>query len=283
MSAANQRVVRGVTVPSFLYGTAWKEERTGPLVAEALRAGFRGIDTANQRRHYHEAGVGEAIRTCLEQGLAARSDLFLQTKFTHRAGQDQRLPYDPAADLGTQVRQSFESSLEHLGTDHVDAYVLHGPSLRTGLAEADWAAWRAMEGLHREGRARLVGVSNVSLEQLAALHAGASVKPAFVQNRTFASTGWDREIRLFCREHDIVYQAFSLLTANTAVLRSPVVLRAAERLARSPAAVVFGFAVEKGMLPLTGTSDPEHMREDLAAPGIGLTAGELNAIERLSG
>src|ERR1700678_4121956 len=96
--------------PAFLYGTAWKEERTAGLVGLALRAGFRGIDTANQRRHYFEGGVGEALESAYAAGVVTRSELFLQTKFTYRPGQDHRLPYDPSAPLATQVAQSLASS-----------------------------------------------------------------------------------------------------------------------------------------------------------------------------
>src|SRR3954447_2420554 len=154
--------VDGVCVPRFLYGTAWKEDETQRLTELALRQGFRGIDTANQRRHYHEADVGQAVAS----GVVPRGELFLQTKFTFRPSQDHRLPYDPAAPIPTQVEQSFASSLEHLGGERIDSYVLHGPAQRVGLGEADWQAWRAMEAIHDGGQARLLGVSNVTLEQL---------------------------------------------------------------------------------------------------------------------
>src|SRR5438132_5167227 len=108
-------VIDGVRVPRFLYGTAWKEDRTQRLTELALQQGFRGVDTANQRRHYHEAAVGQAVAAAVASGLAARDDLFLQTKFTFRPGQDDRLPYDPQAPVALQVEQSFAGSLEHLG------------------------------------------------------------------------------------------------------------------------------------------------------------------------
>src|SRR5438874_877852 len=176
-------LIEGVRVPRFLYGTAWKEDDTQRLTELALRQGFRGIDTANQRRHYHEAGVGRAVAASLASGLVARDGLFLQTKFTFRDGQDHRLPYDPDAPVATQVEQSFASSLEHLGTAVIDSYVLHGPTTQTGLTPADWEAWRAMEAIHDSGRARLLGISNVGLEQLQALCRDARVRPRFVQNR----------------------------------------------------------------------------------------------------
>jgi diketogulonate reductase-like aldo/keto reductase len=275
------RIVQGVVVPGFLYGTAWKEERTEELARAALAAGFRGIDTANQRRHYFEAAVGAAVESTIASGAAARADIFLQTKFTSVGGQDHRLPYDPRADTGVQVRQSFESSLEHLHTDYVDSYVLHGPTYRTGLADEDWNVWRAMESLHEEKKTRLIGVSNVSLDQLAAIQAQAVVKPAFVQNRCYASTGWDKRVRGFCAEHGIVYQGFSLLTANAPVLDSPVVGRAAQRLGRSPEQIIFRFALEVGMLPLTGTTNAARMEEDLKVFDFELEKSEVEAVERI--
>src|SRR5947209_20625170 len=99
-------------LPTFLYGTAWKEDRTAALTELAIRTGFRGIDTANQRRHYYEAGVGQGLAASYRAGVVSRQDLFLQTKFTYRPGQDHRLPYDPAAPLSTQVAHSLASSLE---------------------------------------------------------------------------------------------------------------------------------------------------------------------------
>jgi len=270
-------------LPTFLYGTAWKEERTAELVALALQAGFRGIDTANQRRHYHEAGVGEALATAFRAGPLKRDDLFLQTKFTYAPGQDHRLPYDPSADIPTQVRQSMASSLEHLGTDHVDSYVLHGPASGRGWSDSDAAAWRTMAELRDAGKTRLLGVSNVSLRHLEQLVASGPPPPAFVQNRCFAHTGWDRDIRAFCVAHKIVYQGFSLLTANPHVLHHPPFAQLADRLAATPAQLVFRFAQRIGMLPLTGTTDARHMKEDLASSQLTLTDEHIRWIESLAG
>src|SRR4051794_34340165 len=111
----------GVPVPRFLYGTAWKEEQTQRLTERALRQGFRGIDTANQRKHYHEAAVGHAVAAAVADGLVTREELFLQTKFTFRRGQDHRLPYDPKTPIRQQVEQSFASSLEHLSVEVIDS------------------------------------------------------------------------------------------------------------------------------------------------------------------
>jgi len=269
--------------PSIIYGTAWKEDATQQLVRQALSAGFRAIDTANQRKHYHEAGVGAALREAFADGLLTRDALFLQTKYTFASGQDHRLPYDPAASIATQVRQSFDSSLQHLGVERIDSYVLHGPSRRSGLQADDLEAWRAMEQIHAEGRAGSLGVSNVDLGQLVRLCEQAGVLPSFVQNRCFAHDGWDSAIRAACRERGIAYQGFSLLTANVATLRHPEVSRLAGDKGCTAAQIIFAFAARVGMIPLTGTTDPGHMREDLEGLHLDLSPAEVLRLETLSG
>jgi diketogulonate reductase-like aldo/keto reductase len=263
-------------VPAFIYGTAWKEDRTAALTGQALAAGFRAIDTANQRKHYFEAAVGEAIAA---SGIA-RDRLFLQSKFTSVDGQDQRLPYDADADVATQVRQSLQSSLEHLGVDRLDSYLLHGPSVRRGWSDEDRQALATMAELQAEGRVRLLGVSNVSREQLESLDAFA---PAFVQNRCYARTRWDADVRALCRERGAVYQGFSLLTANQRELAAPALAQIARRLEATVPQVVFAFARAVGMLPLTGTSSPVHLRQDLAGAALVLSADEVRLIERIAG
>jgi diketogulonate reductase-like aldo/keto reductase len=272
-----------VSIPDFIYGTAWKEDRTAALTELALRMGFRGIDTANQRRHYSEAGVGEGLAAAYGAGITKRSDLFLQTKFTYQAGQDHRLPYDPAADLSTQVAQSLASSLEHLGTDYVDSFVLHGPASGYGWTDADAEVWTAMVKERDAGRTRVVGVSNVSLRHLQQMSDVHSETPAFVQNRCFARFGWDRNVRAFCRERNIIYQGFSLLTANPEVLGHPLVTALATHGKATPAQIVFSFARAVGMLPLTGTSDTEHMKQDLAARELNLPDNAVHSMESLIG
>jgi diketogulonate reductase-like aldo/keto reductase len=270
-------------LPTFLYGTAWKEDRTATLTELAIRAGFRGIDTANQRRHYFEEGVGQGLAATYRAGIVTRDDLFLQTKFTYRRGQDHRLPYDPAAKLAVQVAQSIASSLEHLGTGHVDSFVLHGPSSNYDWTEDDAEVWEAMRRERDGGRTRLLGVSNVSLSHLEQLAAAGSELPSFVQNRCYARLGWDRAIRQFCREHKIIYQGFSLLTANPEVMHHPMIADVAAAANATPAQIVFSFARGIGILPLTGTASSEHMQQDLASRDLKLPPQAVQAIESLVG
>jgi diketogulonate reductase-like aldo/keto reductase len=270
-----------VSVPSFMYGTAWKKEATARLVQLAVESGFTAIDTANQLIHYQEALVGAALQSLAAKGVK-REALFLQTKFTSADGQDHRTPYDASADLTSQVQQSFASSLQHLHTDYLDSYVLHAPFSRRGLGAADWQVWAAMEALYQAGKTKMIGVSNITAAQLTLLCQQAQVKPMMVQNRCFAVMAWDKQVREICREQGIIYQGFSLLTANREVMAEPEVLAIAAREGVGPAQVIFRFALEVGMLPLTGTTDPQHMAEDLAAARITLSAEEVQRIETIA-
>ena len=216
-------------------------------------------------------------------GVVTRAELFLQTKYTYQRGQDHRLPYDPAASLGLQVAQSLASSLEHLGTDYVDSFVLHGPESGYGWSEADAEVWDAMRRQRDSGSTRLLGVSNVSLKHLEEMEGAQAEMPAFVQNRCFARFGWDRDVRAFCKERNIVYQGFSLLTANQEVLQHPPFIELARKVNASPAQVVFAFARAARIRPLTGTSDAEHMKQDLDSLQITLPAEDVRAIESMAG
>jgi diketogulonate reductase-like aldo/keto reductase len=269
-----------VPIPSFMYGTAWKKEATTELVLHAVKAGFTAIDTANQLIHYDEARVGDALQTLAGQGVT-RDCLFLQTKFTPVNGQDHRLPYDANATITAQVHQSFQSSLAHLRTAYLDSYVLHGPYRRRGLGPEDWEVWAALEGLYESGRTKMIGVSNVSAEQLSLLCEQATHKPMVVQNRCYAALGWDQEVRQLCRSHGIIYQAFSLLTANREIFVEPDIRAMAARYQTGLAQVVFRFAMQLGMLPLTGTTSPQHMKEDLQADRLTLTPDDLGKLESI--
>lgn len=267
--------------PSLIYGTAWKEDATADLVKAAISAGFNAVDTANQPRHYQEPLVGAALQSIFDGGIK-REALFLQTKFTPVDGHDHRIPYDRTADLATQVKQSFANSLENLHTHYVDSYLLHGPYSTFGLGKPDWEVWKAIEHIYRSGHARMIGICNVSREQLEILTTKAEIKPMIVQNRCFANQGWDRTVREFCLTHDIIYQGFSLLTANRFVLQNSKVKTIAKQRGMTVAQVIFRFAAHIGILPLTGTTDEQHMKEDLKIFDYELTKEVVQEIETIA-
>lgn len=265
-----------MAMPKFMYGTAWKKERTCELVLQALQAGFRGIDTACQPKHYHEPGVGEALHAAIRSGLVERHGVFVQTKFTPLVGQDPtRVPYEPDAPIAEQVRQSFEVSLKNLNCEYVDALVLHSPY---PTLDETLTAWRAMESIHASGRARSLGISNCySLEMLRGLYERAAVKPSVVQNRFYAATGFDRELREWCKAQatPVRHQSFWTLTANPKAIGAPAVRALAAKRGVSGEALFFKYVMQLGITPLTGTSSREHMRDDLAV----LSMAELSEAE----
>lgn len=274
-------LINEIKVPNFFYGTAWKEERTAPLTEQALTAGFLAIDTANQRKHYFEEAVGQGIQNFLNSNKASRDQLFLQTKFTYARGQDHRKPYDENAPYWKQVEQSFTSSLQHLGVNYIDSYILHGPFASSGITQEDREVWRAMEDLQIKGKVRLIGVSNVSLEQLEELYNFAKVKPSFVQIRTYATRAWERDIRKYCNKNGILFQGFSLLTANRNELQSELLLNLANKYQREVSQIIFRFVKQLGVIPITGTSNFEHMKADLNTEDFSLTSSEVEQIENL--
>jgi diketogulonate reductase-like aldo/keto reductase len=270
----------GIRMPRIIYGTAWKQEKTAGLVEKAIRTGFRGIDTACQPKHYHEAGVGKGIAACLQAGVVAREDLYLQTKFTPVDGQDpQNIPYDPNASLGDQVAQSIQRSLKNLQTSYLDGLILHSPlANQQQLLEV----WQAMERAFEDGTVKQLGISNCyRLATLKFLFDAARVKPAVLQNRFYADTHFDRGLRDFCRQQGIVYQSFWTLTANPGVLADKTLKTLATQYGRSSAQIFFRFLTQIGIIPLTGTTSEQHMREDLAILEFELTEEECLSIDRL--
>jgi diketogulonate reductase-like aldo/keto reductase len=265
------------TPPPILYGTAWKKERTAGLVERALSLGFRGVDTACQPKHYDEPGVGRGVAAFLAQG-GARDSLYLQTKFTPLAGQDpKRVPYDPRAPLATQIEQSCRASLQNLRVDCLDALLLHSP---LQPFEKTLEAWRTFEAQVDAGVVRALGISNCyEPRELEALWRSARLKPSVVQNRFYRDTGYDQEIRAFCRQHGLHYQSFWTLTANPHLLAHRDVQALAARHAATPAQILFRYLTQLGVTPLTGTSSERHMQEDLAIFQLTLEAAD---VERLS-
>jgi diketogulonate reductase-like aldo/keto reductase len=268
----------GVHIPPILYGTAWKKMQTEGLVKKAIQLGFRGIDTACQPKHYHEAGVGAGVAACIDHRLK-RENLYLQTKFTPVSGQDPKnVPYDTKASSAAQVQQSFAQSLRNLRTDYVDCLVLHSP-----LESPDMMpVWQAMEHIFDSGKVKQLGISNCySLEYLEALYDSVRIKPAVLQNRFYAETDYDRELRAFCGQSGIIYQSFWTLTANPQILADDLLQVLAAKHRRTTAQVLFRYLSQNDIIPLTGTKSEVHMREDLSIFDFTLTQAECGSLSAL--
>ncbi|KAI3340431.1 NADP-dependent oxidoreductase domain-containing protein [Ustulina deusta] len=263
-----------MAMPRLLYGTAWKKEATGDLVVKALTAGFRGVDTAAQPRHYNEALVAAGIREVVSKGIVKREDLFIQTKFTPISGQDlHNMPYDPKAPLEEQVHASVSSSLAHFTFDdsadaYIDSLVLHSPPSHhfSDLLKV----WKAME-TYVPHRIRQLGISNTDLHVVRRLCTSpdVSVRPAVVQNRFYPATRWEVDLRAYCRIQHITFQTFWTLTGNPELLRSAPVKKLAESAAISAPVALYALVLGlEGTTILDGTQSEAHMAEDLKVSEI---------------
>jgi diketogulonate reductase-like aldo/keto reductase len=266
----------GVKMPRIIYGTAWKKDRTADLVVKAIQTGFRGIDTACQPKHYNEALVGEALHRLKDHGIE-REALFLQTKFTPLSGQDLRqVPYDMNAPVDLQVAQSFEVSKKNLQTEYVDSLVLHSPIAPHAIL---MKVWNAMEKIQKTGGARQLGISNCyDPEVFRSLYADATVKPSVVQNRFYQDTGYDVDLRHWCSNHGVIYQSFWTLTANPHIIASNTVRTIAKKYKKTEAQIFLRYLSQSGIVPLTGTSSEQHMREDLGIFNFELSPEDLKNV-----
>jgi diketogulonate reductase-like aldo/keto reductase len=273
LSNANLRI------PQIIYGTAWKKDATERLVSLAIQNGFRGIDTACQPKHYDEAGAGAGIATSIKQGLA-RHDFYLQTKFTSLSGQDpKRVPYDPKAPLADQVAQSIAASLKNLQTEYLDCVLLHSPMPTMAQTQS---VWRTLESFIDNGQVRQLGISNCYRPtDLQTLYQSARIKPAVLQNRFYAETRYDRDIRNYCKQKKIIYQSFWTLSANPDLLAHATMTALASTYKRTAAQILFRYLTQIGVVPLSGTQSEAHMRDDLAIFDFELTKEEQHAIEKL--
>ena len=258
-------------IPPFLYGTAWKKEKTADLVYSAICSGFKGIDTAAQPKHYREDLVGLGLRRAFSEEKISRDSVYVQTKFTSVNGQDpNNMPFDPITSISEQVHTSIRSSLWNLRpseeessseSTYLDCLVLHSP-LPTMAQTLE--AWRAAE-TYVPHKIRYLGISNVTLGILEQLYDAAEFKPAVVQNRFYPSTHFDVDVRSYCAEKSIIYQSFWTLSANPRILNGPEVGHVADKVGLTPSEAMYVLVLAlDSVIILNGTTNAKHMADDLS-------------------
>ena len=248
--------------PYLIYGTAWKGGETYGHVYDAIMAGFRFVDTACQPRHYFEPGVGEGWVRAAQELRLSRSDLHFQTKFSSLKAQDpDNIPYDKDAPLEDQVRQSLAASLVNLKTLYVDSLIMHGLE---STHEDSMRVWRVFESFVDDGRVLKLGISNCyDLQEFASIYDEARVKPSYLQNRFYADTGFDIELRKFCAEKGVTYQSFWTLAASRDALATPEAIDMARAKGLTPQTLMYAFMMRLNHTPLDGTTSVDHMKEDV--------------------
>jgi len=268
-----------MNIPKLIYGTAWKKDETARLVELAVKNGFRAIDTACQPKHYNEKAIGEALQSLYKQGFK-REEIFLETKFTPKDGQDlNNIPYNPKDTLEKQILDSFEVSLNNLQTTYLDSYILHSPIFPFNHM---MKAWKIFESFYNEGKTKNIGISNCyDIRVLKALYEESTIKPFILQNRFYKDSNYDKDIREFCKEKGITYLGFWTLSANPHILGSQEIINLAKKYKRTQAQIFYRYLTQIDITPLNGTTSQEHMIEDLDIFSFKLEDEEIKEITKL--
>jgi len=264
----------------MIYGTAWKKEKTKELVELAIKKGFRAIDTACQPKHYREDLVGKGIAQALKENNLSREDLFIQTKFTPPSGQDiETIPYNIEDEIEVQVEASLNKSLENLQVEYIDSLLLHSPiSPYIDMKKA----WKVLEKFVLEGKIKHLGISNIYDSKLLEYFYNdedITFKPVIIQNRFYKQTNYDRDIRAFCENHEMMYQSFWSLTANINHLTSGYFMSLSKKYERTPEQIFYRFLDQIGITPLNGTTSEIHMENDLSINDFAIDLEDIVFIE----
>jgi diketogulonate reductase-like aldo/keto reductase len=271
-------------MPALGFGTLIPGAReTVSATRDALKAGFRHFDCAERYRNERE--VGQVLRTGRATDGIAREELFVTTKLWNTNHRPER------------VAPAFAASLENLGLDYLDLYLIHTPFAFQPGEEQDprdhagqivydrevtlLDTWRAMEALVDQGRCRAIGLSDIGLDRLLPLYEAARIKPAVVQVEAHPYLP-EAELLAFCREKHIVFLAFAPLGhgMRPGPLEDPVILSIAARVGKTPAQVLLAWAVQRGTALLTTPKSEARARENIdIAPLPGDAFEDINRIQ----
>ena len=251
----------GNSIPQLGYGV-WQIEDNGAAdaVGTALETGYRHIDTASI--YGNEVGVGRGIAT----SSVPREDIFLTTKLWH-------------SDQGFEKAISaLDASLERLGTDYVDLYLIHWAKPQQGTY---LESWRALIELKKQGKVRSIGVSNFPQAQLREIIADTGVTPAIHQIELHPYFSQE-ELRQVHEELGIVTEAWSPLGQGGEILKDPVIVEIAGKHGISPAQAVLAWHLAKGIVAIPKSVTPARIAENFAAANVTLDAADIAAIDGLT-
>lgn len=258
----------GVQIPSIGFGT-WQipnGELSYNAVLSALSSGYRLIDTA--RTYGNEQSVGKAVR---ESGLS-RNEIFISSKL-------------PAhIKTYTETRLSFETTLETLGLDYIDLYLIHAPwpwgKKGYDYSKENIEVWKAMEEIYKSCRCRAIGVSNFEITDLQSILGSCKVKPMVNQIKYFIGNT-QTELVQFCHRNQIVIEGYSPL-ATGAILNNKKIATIAEKYNTTLSKICIRYVLQKGIIPLPKSTNPEHIRQNLELH-FEIAKTDMHYLDRLTG
>lgn len=231
-------------------------------VKTAIAKGYRSIDTAQVYRN--EESVGRGIRAAIDEGLVAREELFVTSKVWNDG-----LSYE-------ETLAAYASSLEKLGLDYLDLYLIHWPGLDTNYIEA----YKALEKIYQDGRVRSIGVSNFHVHHLEHLLKETTVIPVINQIE-FHPHLTQEEVRNYCKEHRIQVEAWSPLM-NGSLLEEALIQQLASKYNKTPAQIVLRYDVQHGVVTIPKTMTPSRMTENLDVFDFALADEEMAQLDALN-
>ena len=251
----------GRSIPQLGFGVFQIEpDETADAVSQALKVGYRHIDTAEM--YANEAGVGEGLRA---SGID-RGEVFVTSKLNNGL-------HEP-----DDARRAFDETLAALGSDYVDLFLIHWP-LPTRYDGDFVSTWQTLEEFYRDGRARSIGVSNFEVAHLRRLAAETEVVPAVNQIEVHPYFG-NEEVRAYGAEHGILTEAWSPI-AQGGVLEDPVLVSIAERVGRSAAQVTLRWHVQRGDIIFPKSTTPSRIQENFELFDFELTDDDMSAVTAL--
>lgn len=255
----------GVKIPCVGFGTYKAAEgKTAEVIRTAIDAGYRYFDTASF--YGTESYLGEAVR---ESGIP-REDFFITSKVWK-----EEMGYE-------QTRKAFQETLDRLGTDYLDLYLIHWPLPSVGYEEwkqLDLDTWRAMEELYREGRVRAIGLSNFLPHHIENLLEHCKVCPAVDQIEFHPGYSQEAVLR-YCQEKGILVQAWSPL-GRMRVSKEPLLLEMAQKYGVSAAQICLKYALQRNVIPLPKSSSMERMKQNQDLFGFEISKEDLYRLATL--
>ncbi|MFJ8104007.1 aldo/keto reductase [Lysinibacillus sp. NPDC096212] len=260
----NVTLNNGLEMPLIGYGVFRVPE--GDDLAEAVKTaiakGYRSIDTAQVYRN--EESVGRGIRAAIDEGLVTREELFVTSKVWNDG-----LSYE-------ETLAAYDSSLEKLGLDYLDLYLVHWPGIDTNYVDV----YKALEKIYQDGRVRSIGVSNFHVQHLENLLKETSVVPVINQIE-FHPHLTQKEVRAYCKEKGIQVEAWSPLM-NGSLLEESLIQQLASKYAKTPAQIVLRYDVQHGVVTIPKTMTPARMTENLTVFDFALAEEEMTQLDALN-